>query len=357
MFQLYTLDILAHISFFLSIIYVFHISTRSTLRADNKIYALLLCIFTALMLGLSDIGYDTQSDRDIYAQTFKQISETSWSDIFTNKEWLFYGYMKFTNFLENPQLWLILTASIYVFNYYAAAKRIAPKNVYLLMLLIICAFSFRGYGTNTIRAGLALSFVFWGLAHITEKWKWLIYFFIAFNIHHSTTIPIFAALISKYLPQTKYSYYFWFISVILSAVAGSYFTELFAIWGADFDNRTDYLTTTESQYNLGFRIDFILYSFLPIIAGYYYQHNLKFKNQFYSIIYNTYIIANAFWILVIKANFSDRFAYLSWFLYALVLIYPFLNNPKHFKFSCNKYIVKIILVISLFSYFMYWKYL
>lgn len=356
MFQSYTLDILANVSFFLSLIYAINLSSQDTLYNDSKSSALMLCVFTALMLGLFDIGYGWSGDRELYAYSFNQMKVKEWSEILFKGEWLFNSYMKVASFLGKPQNWLSLTAFIYTFNYYNGAKRITIQNVYLLMLVIISAFCFSGYGTNTIRAGLALSFVFLGLTYIEEKWKWMIYFFIAFNIHHSTAIPMAAALVAKYYPRPKLFYYFWFFCVILSAVAGGYFITLFADLGSDFDDRVDYLTTTETHYNVGFRIDFILYSCLPILAGHYYQNKLGYKDSFYAIIHNTYIISNAFWVLVIRANFSDRFSYLSWFLYALVMIYPFVKSPLYFGELCNSYLVKIIMVISLFSYFMYWKY-
>lgn len=39
-----------------------------------------------------------------------------------------------------------------------------------------------------------------------------------------------------------------------------------------------------------------------------------------------YLLSNTFWILVIRANFSDRFAYLSWFIYSIVLLYPLVTH-------------------------------
>ena len=60
-----------------------------------------------------------------------------------------------------------------------------------------------------------------------------------------------------------------------------------------------------------------------------------------------YILANTFWILVIRANFSDRFAYLSWFIYSAVLIYPLVTNPKIVQNS-SKWVSLIILGLTLF---------
>lgn len=40
-----------------------------------------------------------------------------------------------------------------------------------------------------------------------------------------------------------------------------------------------------------------------------------------------YLLTNTFWILIIRANFSDRFAYLSWFIYSVILLYPLVTRP------------------------------
>ncbi|HMQ45454.1 MAG TPA: EpsG family protein, partial [Mariniflexile sp.] len=68
----------------------------------------------------------------------------------------------------------------------------------------------------------------------------------------------------------------------------------------------------------------------------------------------TYLICNGFWILVIKANYSNRFAYLSWFMMALVIVYPFLKQT-FFKYQ---YIIlgNVILLYFGFTYFMSYIY-
>jgi hypothetical protein len=65
------------------------------------------------------------------------------------------------------------------------------------------------------------------------------------------------------------------------------------------------------------------------------------------------MIANTFWILVIRANFSNRFAYLSWFLMAIVIAYPLLKV----KFWDDHYknVGRIFLAYYLFTYFMFLK--
>jgi hypothetical protein len=62
-------------------------------------------------------------------------------------------------------------------------------------------------------------------------------------------------------------------------------------------------------------------------------------------------MANAFWILVIRANFSNRFAYLSWFLMAVIVFYPFFKM-KFFK-KQNKVLAYTILGYFGFTYLMF----
>ena len=353
-----TLDILFNILFILSIFKISQIQSNTIdVEQENGFsQGLLLAVFVAVMLGTYDIGWEISYDRENYASYFLHYAnyDVPWNEILFEGEWLFNSYMKALSFLGDPQYWLLCTAFIYTFNYYIVARRVAPENVYILLLAMVSSFCFIGYGTNTIRAGFALSFVLVGFSYYQNLFQSLLLFFIAYNIHHSTAIPIAAFFVAKCYDKPKFFYSFWFICVALSAVAGGYFTTLFSSLGQDFDNRVDYLTTTETHYHTGFRIDFILYSFLPIIIGYIYQNRLNYNNSFYTILHSTYVISNAFWVLVIRANFSDRFAYLSWFMYALVMVYPLLDQPEHFE-NAGKKLALTLLFISGFTYYMYLK--
>jgi surface polysaccharide O-acyltransferase-like enzyme len=62
------------------------------------------------------------------------------------------------------------------------------------------------------------------------------------------------------------------------------------------------------------------------------------------------VFANAFWILVIRANFSNRFAYLSWFMMALVIIYPLLK--KEMIKNQYKVLAKVMLIYFAFTFLM-----
>lgn len=140
MFSLYTLDILYNVTFFITLIYGWQIySGSAAIRGNTKGIAFMFAVFAALMLGLYDIGYGYSGDRELYAYFFLQHvnSNISWNEILSNKEWAFYLYQNLTSFLEEPQYWFVLTAFIYVFNYYFVAKKIAPENTLLLFLAVV----------------------------------------------------------------------------------------------------------------------------------------------------------------------------------------------------------------------------
>ena len=85
-----------------------------------------------------------------------------------------------------------------------------------------------------------------------------------------------------------------------------------------------------------FRWDFLLYSAMPIVLAYYTIFKRKLFNDTYLLLLGTYIYANSFWVLVIRDLFSNRYAYLSWFIYPIVLAYPLLNLPVFEKNHSQK---------------------
>jgi FtsH-binding integral membrane protein len=61
--------------------------------------------------------------------------------------------------------------------------------------------------------------------------------------------------------------------------------------------------------------------------GWYICVKRKIQDNWYNVICMTYCLCNAFWIMVIRSAYSNRFAYLSWFIYPIVIAYPLINLP------------------------------
>jgi hypothetical protein len=104
----------------------------------------------------------------------------------------------------------------------------------------------------------------------------------------------------------------------------------------------------------GFRWDFLLYSLFPVVMIWYVTRHRKFNDLGYNVIANTYLFCNAFWIMVIRSSFSNRFAYLSWFMYPLVMFYPLLRM-NIWKDQDRKTAI-ILFLYSLFTFFMFFIY-
>ena len=137
-------------------------------------------------------------------------------------------------------------------------------------------------------------------------------------------------------------YAIWLGAIAVSLVFGEAITSLLALFS--FDERLAQVGKTGEDVAIEwgvemenrFRWDFLLYSSMPILIGAYTLFVRKIYNNTYLILLGTYMYANAFWVIVIRDLFSNRFAYLSWYLYPIVLAYPLLNLPVFEKNHSQK---------------------
>lgn len=279
-----------------------------------------------------------ENDRGNYALSFMRYAQEGVPNFFESEggfTWYQYWCSKVMDFGG----WFYLTASIYVMNYYFAAQRLTREYAFVLFLMMLCTFQFLGYGSGVIRAGFAASFIILALSYSNRPLVMFVIFFFAVQVHRTMLIPIFMLLLSYRFKYNKAFLYGWFMSIGLSLVLGSYFEVLFQGF---VDTRSSVYLNHEGTdgYKVGFRWDFLIYSAIPVFLGYYYIFKLKFKSEFYQFVWRGYLGANAIWILVIRANFTDRFAYLSWFMFPILIFYPLLTqqlyrdvNEQHKKLS------------------------
>lgn len=340
-----------HSIFLIALLASFMLASKDSFSGKRGLFlCLILLSYAVCMIAFLPVPWSVGADRTLYARSFIQAAK---SDTFSpeGSDYLFGFYSIIVAKLFNWQGCFVVTALIYVANHLIAAYKCSRKHVALLFLLMLSSFSFYSYGVNTIRAGFAASFLLLALVNYKRLLWFFLFIFVAVNCHYSMIIPSLAMIAAKYWNKPKLYIGLWLCCVVASAAAGHYFEQLFA--GMSSDHRVSYLNVeaSETHYKVGFRIDFVLYSMLPMVAGYYYLVKKQIRSEFYSILFNTYILANCFWLLVIRANFSDRFAYLSWFLYPLVLVYPMC----HFKVVKQQPVkMAIILLCSAsFTYFMF----
>lgn len=329
----------------------------------NIIPALLLCLGLAIFIGGRPISGRYFGDTSNYAWMFQVLKN---GDTYVipeeNGEWIWLQFMYWSaQTMDVSQFFTIVDLCYFGFTLWAC-RRFASNEVWIMVLFNLAALSFFSYGTNGIRNGMACSLTMVALSFMTSQKRDLviafILAFIAINIHRSTSLPILMAFISCFFIKSfKSAYTFWIASIFISLVAGGTITSIFA--GLGFDNRASYLQTEmdeETFQHTGFRFDFLLYSMMPIVLGYYIIIRRGIRNKTYEFLLNTYTLSNAFWVMVIRANYSNRFAYLSWFLYPIVLAYPLLKMDV-WDDQQGKRLSQIMLAQVGFTWFMetfYW---
>lgn len=297
---------------------------RSNLHiSDNKplVSSVLLMTLLIWRIGCQPIGIGSYGDREIYAISYINTNEYT---LDFSQDWLLGAINYALHPIFDVESYFVIIACIYVGLYCIVAFRLSKFNSYWMLIAIALSFGFTSYGYNTMRAGLATSLILLGITFYKKTLIAALFIFLGIGTHFSMIIPVTAFIFSYFYPKTKFYFYLWLLSIPLSFVAGNYFNVIFSSLSGD--HRTNYLTTLNDYYNIGFRFDFIVYSLVPMVLGAYYIFKRNFTDKMYVIIYNTYILANIFWILVIRANFSDRFAYLSWFLLPIILVYPLLSD-------------------------------
>lgn len=333
---------------------MYFIEQRETVKVSQNLGYFLL-IFTILYLGTRPISW-AFGDMSTYAEGFKKMQLDASLPI---KRDFFFGYFtKLCAGIMDVDTYFLLIDVIYIVPCYLLAKKYFANYWFIPFLMMVGSFSFWSYGTNGVRNGMATAIFIFSLLFY-EKQKWLMYAImgLAYGFHNSLMIPIAAFVVSGWYKNPKIYLYIWLVAIPLSIIGGSFWQGFFGSLGFGDDRVNQYLTENKEYQDLmsgtGFRWDFVLYSASAVFAGYYYIIRRGFQDKFYNHLWGTYMIANAFWILVIRANFSNRFAYLSWFLMAIVIAYPLFRV----KFWDDHYKVvgRIFLAYYLFTYFMYLK--
>ena len=310
-----------------------------------------LLILVTLYMGLRPISGRYFGDMYLYNHSFNLYGEglnvqNGMHDIFWN------SFMKFSSSIMSAEFFFLICAGLYIIPLFIACKKWLGVDRYFLFLMLIASFSFWAYGTNGIRNGIATSLFILALSINNKKYVKYGLMAISYGVHGSMIIPIAAFTLSLFYKNTRYYLLGWLLCIPLSLIFGGVWESLFASLGYG-GSRAGYLTMNnyDDQFSsIGFRWDFLLYSASAVFAGYYFIIKKNFNDKVYHQLFNMYLTANAFWILVIRASFSNRFAYLSWFLMAIIIFYPFFKE-QFFK-NQQKVLGYTILAYFGFTYIM-----
>lgn len=299
-------------------------------------------------------------DSIVYVNGYQSFSQSP-ERVLMAKDSFFYSIMWFCSQFMSVYVFFFLVEVLYIVPIIVGCNRLLKNNADIGLLICFAAFSFYSYSVNGIRNGLSLSLVFWAISLIQgnkiERVFSICLSIVAIACHASAALPVVCMILSIFIKKPKLFFIFWGLSIIISLLAGNSIANVFASLGFD-DRLSDYIhpEIEEDIYTAtGFRWDFIIYSTMPILLGWYVFFKKNIYNSTYLLLLGTYILANAFWIMVIRAEFSNRFAYLSWFLYPIVLCYPLLRLKIWPKTQGRKTAI-IMVAHYVFTFFMVFLY-
>lgn len=321
-----------------------------TSKVDIKISLVpIFLIFFIFFIGFRPI-HNIFGDTVIYARMYHLPTA------FEN-DWLFGWFQRLCSQFFDVTVFFFFITVVYIMTMWISCKKLMNKSSDVLIVFCVGAFSFYNAAVNGIRSGLACNIFLLALIFLNDEKKSKVPFWvlsiIAIGIHKSTFLPVGCAVFAFYYRKLNFMFYFWFTSIVISLIAGNSIGSYLGSLG--FDDRMAMYTNQDikDEYkdlfsSTGFRWDFLLYSFMPILLGWYTIYKRHFIDNTYYILLATYIYANAFWVMVIYSMNSNRFAYLSWFLYPIVLGYPLLKY-RVFKNGHNTKTAAILLVHFVFT--------
>ncbi len=326
------------------------------LQKNSMAPTLFFSVVLIVFIGLRPNHY-LFGDSVNYANGYYFDSINSTFNIDLNKEW-FWRFLRDALRVSGAPLstWFFIIAIGYIGFAFVGCQKLVGENSWIAMLFFLSAFSTYQFGVNGLRNGFACSMVILAFAiaangNISKMLLGGVVIIFAIGSHKSVMLPLAAFLAATYVVKSpKWAIYFWIASIGVSLVAGGTMVNFFA--GLGFDDRMAAYGNSMDQYadsfsSTGFRWDFLAYSAMPVWLTWYVTKKAeKERAEFgdtieeaetnitgagriadahsmrvFNILATTYILANSFWVMVIKAAFSNRFAYLSWFLYPLVLAY------------------------------------
>lgn len=296
--------------------------------------ASLISVFFIFFFGFRPSGIFF-ADTHVYAGTYEDILYYGVNNEDTKGDLLFEWVRNMCALLRLPvEGYFCVVAALYLIPIIIGSRILFPGREYISLLFFCSSFAFYSGGGVIIRNGVACSFIFLAIAlwykaqNRKDRILSLLCLIAAYYFHNSAAISAFAFVLSiLFIRKVSWSVIIWLICIILALVIGRSLGYTISEYFQD-DRLTSYAEAGLDVSNLegfaysGFRWDFLLYSLTGIVFSVYTRYYKNFKDKFFDILSNTYILSNAVWILFIYATFSDRFARLSWCLLPFVFLYP-----------------------------------
>lgn len=338
-------DILLVILSFTLFIVCIHDAIPRTPVIVSIIVTIIMVYFFGMAPATEDIGLDRLNYEDMFLNADSYIQDGMRDTLFFIYAGACFGLC------GNTTGCFIISAFLYVFAYLYFYKKACPTKHFYLLLIGSLALGYTAYHYNVLRAGLAIACMLVAMSKGQNKYVTIGFTVLAMGIHLTSGVIALGYIVASKYSKTKYYYVFWVLMLLCLLIGvfnslSNIVTPLSTIGGGRFEG---YLTRESSYYKAGLRLDFIVYSLIPIVAGWYYIFRRNFQDKYYIKLYHTYVFCNACWLMFNKIPYTDRIAYLSWFLIPILLLYPLLSN-KVIPHKKTLFLISALLVVGIALY-------
>ena len=267
-------------------------------------------------------------DMTTYAASF-DVAQYTGRELYP--DWGFDMLLRLCSNITTVEVFFVVCMILYVLPIVVGVKHVHSNWAYAAFLAFAGSFSFYSYGVNGIRNGIATSLLVAAFAFWDRKIIMVLLMVAAWSMHQSVLLPIFAFLLASIYNRPLAYVVVWFSSLGFSLLLGNQLSNFLV---------SAMLTTEDSRLSVysanagfgadkgGFRLDFVLYSIVPLVISYLSSSQLIRNDSFYRRLVCSYLFTNSFWLITMYAAYSNRFAYLSWFMMPWVVIYPFIPTNR-----------------------------
>lgn len=341
----------------------------SSIQKENvrksTIKGLVLMILLIIFIGMRPVSEVFADMRQYTGTYFTLFGGTEFNFTLLTDNIIYDNYIMYCAcHYVDPTFFYTSISLIYFGCIFLSCKKLYPNCPFEAFLVYLAGFSTFSYATNGIKSGAAAAIFLVAFAYRDKVWLSILLALISYGFHHSMQLVVVSYLVVLVFHNPKYFLVIWFISLALAAMKVQLFQGFFA--DITDDKGAGYLEVAESEeeaeqlentgFRTGFRLDFIIYSVVPILLGWWLIKRREIESRTYELLWCLYTLANSIWLLCIHANYTNRIAYLSWFLYPFVLIYPFakFNWNDTSQFTMYRTVVICHLAFTLFMTFVYY---
>lgn len=328
-------------------------------KEESSVGVIALTVFLILFIGFRPISGQYFVDMKGYYESWTIFADPDYQRTWDSTNIIFDNlFYSLAALGVNIYVFYVLIAAIYFIGIAWACSHFFPRDKMAAFLVYLAAFSTFSYGTNGIKAGAAASLFLVALAMREKgnKAMTIIFLLLSWGFHHSMVLPVVAFVACTFVKNPKWYYAFWIFCFFVAMLHISFFQMFFA--GFADEKSAEYLTGSENMRTDifgGFRIDFILYSAVPIIIGWTAAKMKHLLTPNYTFLLNLYMLINSMWLLCMYSEFTNRISYLSWFILPIVLVYPFLKeNWGRSQYKTFRIVALGSLFFTLFMEYIYY---